>query len=105
MCGRGIYLGQDIPGALLPGDEGKDFLRVVQFPITQCQRPDASEPCSPQWAVEGSYVAGCKLGRSHQGCAIISGTCWTASPGVRPPCLGESLSVSLTKTAILTVTH
>lgn len=46
-----------------------------------------------------------KLGRSHQGCAIIRRTCWTASLGVRPPCRGESLSVSLTKTAILTVTH
>lgn len=58
VCGRGIYLGQDSRGALLPGDEGKDFLGEVQFPITQCQRPDASEPRSPQWAVEGSYVAG-----------------------------------------------
>lgn len=46
-----------------------------------------------------------KLGRSHQGCAIMSGTRWTASLGVRPPCLGESLSVSLAKIASLTVTY
>lgn len=60
VCGRGIYLRQDSPGALLPGDEGKGFLRVVQFPTTQCassQRPDASGPHTPQWAVEGSHVA------------------------------------------------
>lgn len=42
-----------------------------------------------------------KLGRSHQ----PSGTRWTASLGVRPPSLGESLSVSVTKIASLTVTY
>lgn len=44
----------------LPGAEGKDLLGTFKCPTTQCascQSPNASEPHSPQWAIESSYIA------------------------------------------------
>lgn len=66
MCDRDKYVGQDNPESHAVQElRVKDLFWVVKFPTTQgalCQRPDASEPHSPQQAVKPSYAACRKVG-------------------------------------------